>query len=168
MGGGQTPFTVSKEGENKLMHDIEYNKNEGNLFLDMHDHPELYKHFVLPVADTTGILFYITQEKLLTEDEKGSRYGYSSVPGFYGVGDYSYYAGAIHVNHEPSLWERIRGWTFDERCDAAVKRLEGVCDCLDITDDVWCRDYLAAVDRAKRYRIHKLSVPKGMCPRHND
>jgi hypothetical protein len=161
----RAPFTVSLFGKGgKRMKDIEYSKSDGDKFLKIRDHPELFKHFVLPIADVHGIEFLITREELKREN---GAYSYADVPGYYGV-DRKYGYGSIYVSTEDSFWDRVFKRTFITRCDNAVKRLEEICPELDKTFCNYHDDYLKTVDCVKRYRIKKFSVPKDVCPPHDD
>jgi hypothetical protein len=154
------------EGE-KRMHDIEYNKADGDRFLKLHEHPELFKHFVIPVADSSGIVFYITYENLRNDIDNSPRYGYASVPGYYGVGSYRYNAGAIYVNREDSFWDKLFKRTFFDRCDSAVKKLEEICPKLDAEFTKFHDEYLKTVHCVKRYRFKKFSIDMQI-PKHDD
>jgi hypothetical protein len=147
-----------------MMKDIEYDKAAGDKVLKMHDHPELFRHFVFPVADAHGIEFYITREELKREN---GRYRYADVPGHYGI-DRKYGCGSIYVTTEDSFWDRLFKKTFNDRCDAAVKTLERICPELDKNLRDYYDAYLKTVGSVKRWRIKRNSVPKDVVPSHDD
>jgi hypothetical protein len=138
-----------------MMHDVEYDKKDGDRYLKIHDHPELFKHFVLPVVKVNGILFYITRNEL--KDDLG-KYSFADVPGHFGAGDYSYGRAAFFVPTVGSFWDDLFKRTFNDRCDAAVKRLEEICFVIDAEPECFHRDYAHTVDFVKRWRIKKLSI----------
>ena len=127
--------------------------------MKMHDHPELFKHFVLSVVEARGVRFFVTRDEL--KQTASTMYGFAYVPELYGTS-------VILVKREDSFMDKLFRRTFDQRCDTALKYLKEVCLRMDDVCAQFYTDFGDTVSMAKKWEISKNSVPVEMCPRHDD